>query len=66
VKICEEQHTFRIDLDHEYLHGKTPKEAMKHIEKMKKDFDVWYDNYLGHQMLPFQHSEAAVFPYNFK
>jgi hypothetical protein len=66
MKICENQHTFKIGLGHEELQGKSPEEAQKHIEKMKKNFEAQYAIYLGHAMLQFQHRESLVAPYNFE
>jgi hypothetical protein len=65
MKICKNQHTFRIGPDHEELQGKSPEEAQKHIAEMKKNFEARYAGYLGHAMLQFQHRESVVSPYNF-
>jgi hypothetical protein len=52
--------------DHEELQGKAPKEAHKHKEEMKEDFEAWYAVYLARRMLQFKHKEAVVAPYNIK
>jgi len=49
MKICENEHTFRMGLDHKELQGKSPDEAKKHVQEMK-EFEDRYGFYLGHAM----------------
>jgi hypothetical protein len=65
IKICEEQHTFRIGDDHEGLQGLQGEEREKKKAELKKEFEARYALYLGHAMLQFQHWESIVPPYNF-
>jgi hypothetical protein len=65
IKICEEQHTFRIGDDHKDLQGLQGEEREKKKEELKKEFETRYVLYLGHAMLQFQHWESIVAPYNF-
>jgi hypothetical protein len=55
MKICEEQHTFRIGDDHEDLQGLQGEEQEKKIMELSKEFEARYALYLGHAMLQFQH-----------
>jgi hypothetical protein len=55
MKICEEQHTFRIGNLHENLQGLQGEEREKKITNCMKEFEVRYALYLGHTMLQFQH-----------
>jgi hypothetical protein len=51
MKICEEQHTFRIGVDHEELQGLQGEEREKKIAKLTKEFEARYALYLGRAML---------------
>jgi hypothetical protein len=51
MKICEDEHTFKIGPDNDELKGMTPKEAHQHIEEIRKDFEARYPIYLGYTML---------------
>jgi hypothetical protein len=53
MKICEEQHTFRIGNDHEGLQGLQGEEREKKIMELTKEFEARYALYLGHAMLQF-------------
>jgi hypothetical protein len=58
IKICEEQHTFRIEDLHEDLQGLRGEEREKKIANRTKEFEARYALYLGHAMLQFQHWES--------
>jgi hypothetical protein len=62
MKICEEQHTFRIGDLHEDLQGLQGEEREKKIADRTKEFEARYAFYLGHAMLQFQHWESIVPP----
>jgi hypothetical protein len=47
------------------LMERSPEEAKKCIEEMKKNFEDKYVVYLGHAMLQFHHKESIMAPYNF-
>jgi hypothetical protein len=66
MKICEDEHTFKVGLDNDELKGMTPQEAQQHIKEMRKNFEAKYVVYLGHTMLQYQHRESVVAPYNFE
>jgi hypothetical protein len=51
MKICEEQHTFRIGDLHEDLQGLQGEEWEKKIANCTKEFEARYALYLGHAML---------------
>jgi hypothetical protein len=55
MKICEKQHTFRIEDGHEDLQGLQGEEREKKIAELTKEFEARYVLYLGHAMLQFQH-----------
>jgi hypothetical protein len=63
MKICEQQHTFRIGDDHKDLQGLQGEEQEKKIADLTKEFEARYALYLGHAMLQFQ---CIVPPYNFR
>jgi len=65
MKICENEHTFRMGLDHKELQGKSPDEAKKHVHEMKKTFESRYAFHIAHAMLQYQHREFIVASYNF-
>jgi hypothetical protein len=65
MKICEQQHTFRIGNDHEDLQGLQGEERENKIAYLTKEFEARYALYQGHAMLQFQHWESIVTPYNF-
>jgi hypothetical protein len=65
IKICEKQHTFRIEDLHEDLQGLQGKEREKKIVDRMKEFEARYAFYLGHAILQFQHWESIVASYNF-
>jgi hypothetical protein len=65
MKICENEHKFRIGQDHEELKGKSPDEAKKIAQDMKKKFEATYAFYIANAMLQYQHREFIVAPYNF-
>jgi hypothetical protein len=62
MKICEEQHTFRIGDDHKDLQGLQGEEREKKTTELTKEFEARYALYLGHAMLQFQHWESIVAP----
>jgi hypothetical protein len=66
IKICEDNHTFRIGKGNEALQGLTDEEIEVRIQDLKKDFKARYVTYIGHAMLQFQDRESIVAPYNFK
>ena len=66
IKICEDNHTFRIGKGNEALQGLTDEEIEVRIQDLKKDFEARYATYIGHAMLQFQDRESIVAPYNFK
>jgi hypothetical protein len=53
IKICEDNHTFRIGKDNEALQGLTDEEIEVRIQDLK-DFEARYATYIGHTMLQFQ------------
>jgi hypothetical protein len=53
MKICEEQHTFRIGDGHEDLQGLQGGEWEKKIADCTKEFEAIYALYLGYAMLQF-------------
>jgi hypothetical protein len=55
MKICEEQHTFRIGDLHKDLQGLQDEEWEKKIADRTKEFEARYALYLRHAMLQFQH-----------
>jgi hypothetical protein len=55
MKICEEQHIFRIGDGHEDLQGLQDEKQEKKIADRTKEFEARYALYLGHAMLQFQH-----------
>jgi hypothetical protein len=65
MKICEEQHTFRIGDGHKDLQGLQGEERENKIAELTKEFEARYALYVGHTMLQFQHWESIVAPYNF-
>jgi hypothetical protein len=66
IKICEDNHSFRIGKGNEALQGLTDEEIEVRIQDLKKDFEARYTTYIGHTMLQFQDRESIVAPYNFK
>ena len=67
IKICEDNHTFRIGKHNEALQGLTTAEEIEvRIQDLKKDFEARYATYIGHAMLQFEDRESIVAPYNFK
>ena len=66
IKICEDNHNFRIGKDNEALQGLTSEEIEVRIQDLKKDFEARYATYIGHAMLQFEDRESIVAPYNFK
>jgi hypothetical protein len=65
MKICENEHTFKVGSNNDKLKGMTPQEAQRHTEEIRKNFEAKYTVYLGHVMLQYQHRESVVAPYNF-
>jgi len=65
MKICEDEHTFKIGPNNYEIKGMTLEEAQQHIKEMRKNFEAKYAVYLGHAMLQYQHRESVVAPYNF-
>jgi len=65
MKICEDEHTFKVGPDNDELKRITPQEAHQHIEEMRKNFEAKYAVCLGHAMLQYQHRKSVVTPYNF-
>jgi hypothetical protein len=65
MKICEEQHTFRIGDLHKDLQGLQGEERKNKIADRTKEFKARYALYLRHAMLQFQHWKSIVAPYNF-
>ena len=66
IKICEDNHNFRIGKGNEALQGLTDEEIEVRIQDLKKDFEARYATYIGHAMLQFQDRESIVAPYNLK
>jgi hypothetical protein len=62
IKICEEQHTFRIRDDHEDLQSLQGEEREKKTVELTKKFEARYALYLEHAMLQFQHWKSIVAP----
>jgi len=54
MKICEEQHTFRIEDDHDSLKGLDPAERAKVIDEKQKNYECVYDVYIALALLKFQ------------
>ena len=53
MRICEDEHTFRIRKDHDSLKGLDPKEREDEIHKMEKIQIARYGLYLAMTMLEF-------------
>jgi hypothetical protein len=66
IKICKDNHTFKIGKGNEALQGLTDEEIEVRIQDLKKDFEARYATYIGQAMLQFQDRESIVAPYNFK
>ena len=65
IKICEDNHNFRIGKDNKALQGLADEEIEVRIQDLKKDFEARYATYIGHT-IQFQDRESIVAPYNFK
>lgn len=65
LRICESQHTFRVE-DDPNLKGKTEEEAAVIKEAMKKKFKTEYTKYLARTFCQFKDRNCIVAPYNFK
>jgi hypothetical protein len=66
MRICEDEHTFRIGKDHDSLKGLDPKEQEDEIKKREKKQIASYGLYLAMTMLEFQDRELIFAPYNFR
>ena len=65
MKICEEQHNFRIGDKHDSLEGLDPAERKKIIDESRLDYECKYDLYIALALLKYQDRECVVAPYNF-
>ena len=65
MKICEEQHNFRIEDKHDFLEGLDPAERKKIIDENRLDYECKYDLYIALTLLKYQDRECVVAPYNF-
>jgi len=54
MRICEDEHTFRIGKDHDSLKGLDPKEREDKIQKREKKRIARYSLYLAMTMLEFK------------
>jgi len=66
MRICEDEHTFRIRRDHDSLKGLYPKEREDEIQKREKKQIAHYGLYLAMTMLVFQDRELIFAPYNIR
>jgi len=66
MRICDDEHTFRIGKDHDSLKGLYPKEREDEIQKKEKNQIARYGLYLAMIMLQFQDRELIFAPYNFR
>jgi len=65
MRICEDEHTFRIGKNHDSLKGLDPKECEDKIQKREKNQLARYGLYLAMTMLHFLDRELIFAPYNF-
>ena len=65
MKICKEQHNFRIGYQHDSLEGLEPVERKKIIDESRLDYKCKYDLYIDLALLKYQDRECVVSPYNF-
>ena len=66
MRICEDEHTFRIGKDHDSLKGLDPKEQEDEIKKREKKQIASYNLYQAMTMLEFQDRELIFAPYHFR
>jgi len=66
IRICEDEHTFRIGKDHDSLKGLDPKEQEDEIKKTEKKQIASYSLYLAMIMLEFRDREFIFTLYKFR
>ena len=65
MRMCEDEHTFKIRKNYDSLKGLDPKEREDEIQKSEKNQIARYGLYLAMTMLEFQDRELIFAPYNF-